>query len=220
VVHILSQAIAVLQGKADATNNPHGFTKREALFLVAHLTGDIHQPLHVGAVYLDSNDEFVDPKSEIDVKSGKAAETHGGNWLMLGSHNLHSLWDTDLVHRAMRREHVTTPKEFADALLAKGFPKPADHGHPDAWPKKWADESMKLSKADRDRDPGGTHRRRGQGRVAFGLVDLAPSHLHAEGYGAGGEATLSRGIPDGGDTEGGVALSTTIWLEITSSKTE
>lgn len=148
VVHILSQAITVLQGKTDKASNPHGFTKREALFLIAHLTGDIHQPLHVGAAYLDSNDEFVDPKSEDEVKSGKAAETHGGNWLMLGSHNLHSLWDTDLVHRAMRREHVTTPKEFADALLAKGYPKPADHGHPDTWPRTWADESVKLSKTE------------------------------------------------------------------------
>lgn len=148
VVHILTQAIDVLQGKTDAARNPHSFTKREALFLVAHFTGDIHQPLHVGAAYLDDNDEFVDPKSQDDITSGKIAETRGGNWFLLGSHNLHSLWDTDLVHRAMRREHVTTPKEFADALLAKGYPKPKDSGNPDAWPKKWADEAVKLSKTE------------------------------------------------------------------------
>lgn len=148
VVHILTQAIQVLQGKTDAAHNPHGFTQREALFLVAHLTGDIHQPLHVGAVYLDDNDEFVDPKSENDLKTGKVFETHGGNWLMLGSHNLHGLWDTDLVHRAMRREHATTPKEFADALLAKHYAKPTDHGDPATWPKKWADEAVKLSKTE------------------------------------------------------------------------
>ena len=148
VVHVLTQAISVLQGKTDPTHNPHGFTKREALFLVAHLTGDIHQPLHVGAAYLDGNDEFVDPKSEDDLNSGKVAGTEGANWLMLGSHNLHSVWDTDLVHRAMRREHVTTPQEFADALLVKGYPKPSDHGSPDTWPKKWADESVKLAKTE------------------------------------------------------------------------
>lgn len=146
VVHILSQAIAVLQGKTDTTNNPHGFTKREALFLIAHLVGDIHQPLHVGAAYLDADDEFVVPTSEDEVKSGQVVETHGGNWLMLGSHNLHGLWDTDLVQRAMRREHASTPQEFADALLAKRYPKPTDRGNVVTWPRKWADESVKLSK--------------------------------------------------------------------------
>lgn len=147
IVHVLSQAIAALQGKADTTNNPHGFTKREALFLIAHLVGDIHQPLHVGAAYLDADDEFVVPISEDEVKSGKVVETHGGNWLMLGSHNLHGLWDTDLVQRAMRREHASTPQEFANALLAKGYPKPTDRGNAATWPRKWADESVKLSKS-------------------------------------------------------------------------
>ena len=146
IVHILSQAIAALQGKTDTNNNPHGFTKREALFLVAHMVGDIHQPLHVGAAYLDGDDEFVVPKSEDEVKSGKAAETHGGNWLMLGSHNLHALWDTDLVQRAMRREHASTPQEFADALLVKDYPRPSQSGNATTWPKKWANESVKLSK--------------------------------------------------------------------------
>ncbi|WP_409362753.1 S1/P1 nuclease [Bradyrhizobium sp. CIR18] len=28
--------------------------KKEALFVLSHLVGDLHQPLHVGAVYLDS----------------------------------------------------------------------------------------------------------------------------------------------------------------------
>jgi len=35
--------------------------KREALFLLAHLVGDLHQPLHVGAVYLDKDGNLVDP---------------------------------------------------------------------------------------------------------------------------------------------------------------
>ena len=29
--------------------------------LLAHFVGDIHQPLHVGALYLDSNDKPVNP---------------------------------------------------------------------------------------------------------------------------------------------------------------
>ncbi len=103
---------------------------------MTHLISDVHQPLHVGAAYLDDNDEFVDPNSEEEVKSGKAAETHGGNWFLIGPHNLHSVWDSDLVHRAMRREHATTPAEFAEALLAKGFTVYADQGNPTSWPHR------------------------------------------------------------------------------------
>jgi hypothetical protein len=148
VVHTLTQAIVVLQGKASRADNHHGFTQREALFLVAHLTGDIHQPLHVGAAYVDGNNRFVAPKTEDEVRSGMAAETHGGNWLLLGSHNLHGLWDTDLVHRAMRRNQATTPAGFADALLAKGYPKPVDHGNARTWPRAWADEAVKIARGE------------------------------------------------------------------------
>jgi hypothetical protein len=35
--------------------------KKEALFLLAHLVGDLHQPLHVGPVYLDGNGQLVNP---------------------------------------------------------------------------------------------------------------------------------------------------------------
>jgi hypothetical protein len=145
VVHILTQAIGVLQGRDDALHNPYRFTPREALFLVAHLTGDIHQPLHVGAAYVNANNEFVDPRSPADITSGKVAATEGANWFLLGSHNLHGLWDSDLVRRAMRREHATSPEAFAQALMAKGFKPPADRGDPATWPARWADESVRLA---------------------------------------------------------------------------
>jgi hypothetical protein len=45
IVQTLKQAIAVLQGKGDRVSNPHRFTPRQALILIAHLTADIHQPL-------------------------------------------------------------------------------------------------------------------------------------------------------------------------------
>ena len=34
---------------------------REALLVLTHLVGDIHQPLHVGAVYLDAIGKRIDP---------------------------------------------------------------------------------------------------------------------------------------------------------------
>jgi hypothetical protein len=59
IVQTLKQAIAVLQGKDDAKSNPHHFTKRQALILLTHMTGDIHQPLHVGAAYVGKDGKFV-----------------------------------------------------------------------------------------------------------------------------------------------------------------
>jgi hypothetical protein len=64
--------------------------KKEALFMLAHFVGDIHQPLHVGAVYLDANGNQVDPDATgLDPKT----ETFGGNSIKDGDSNLHSDWD-------------------------------------------------------------------------------------------------------------------------------
>ena len=46
IVHILKQCIAVLKGARGASANPHNFSQREALLLLVHLIGDLHQPLH------------------------------------------------------------------------------------------------------------------------------------------------------------------------------
>ena len=52
IVQTLKQCIAVLQGKTDPALNPHKFTRRQALILLTHFAGDIHQPLHVGAAFV------------------------------------------------------------------------------------------------------------------------------------------------------------------------
>jgi len=49
VVQILQQAIRALQRNTDAVTNPHRFTLRQALLLLARLIGGIHQPLHVAS---------------------------------------------------------------------------------------------------------------------------------------------------------------------------
>ena len=35
--------------------------KKEALFMLAHFVGDLHQPLHVGSVYLDARGRLLNP---------------------------------------------------------------------------------------------------------------------------------------------------------------
>lgn len=90
VVSAINAAILVLKGQPA----PAPFSirdKKEALFLLAHFVGDIHQPLHVGAVYLDPDGRLVDPDHHGPLV--EATATAGGNFIAVGSSNLHSEWD-------------------------------------------------------------------------------------------------------------------------------
>jgi len=92
IVSAINAAVLVLQDKAA----PAPFSiadKKEALFLIAHLVGDLHQPLHVGAVYLVDDGSVVNPDQPgVDAESTK---TNGGNSIddPVSGRNLHSEWD-------------------------------------------------------------------------------------------------------------------------------
>jgi hypothetical protein len=90
IVSAINAAVTMLKGAP----SPAPFRIRdpkEALFLLAHLLGDLHQPLHVGAVYLDSRGNLVNPDS--DAGLNPSTETAGGNDLFDGHSRLHSEWD-------------------------------------------------------------------------------------------------------------------------------
>src|SRR6202035_4149196 len=56
----IGAAIAVLRDKPA----PPPFSildKKEALLMLTHFVGDLHQPLHVASAYLDADGRFVDP---------------------------------------------------------------------------------------------------------------------------------------------------------------
>jgi hypothetical protein len=141
VVNILEDAIRVLKGQTPQ-NPGHNLTKREALFILAHMTGDIHQPLHVGAAYISEDDEFIVPRN---VEEAKTSLTQGGNLLCDRSKGVHSYWDTDLVLKAMRATKVKTSEELAQALLPKAKKLKADPGVATIWPMRWATESLQIS---------------------------------------------------------------------------
>jgi hypothetical protein len=94
IVHTLKQAIQVLQNRnqdqemKEAAPNPHHFTPRQALMLVAHLVGDIHQPLHVGAAYVDRNGKYDLPSARSDVDGMTLFDTRGGNNFLLDEASL------------------------------------------------------------------------------------------------------------------------------------
>jgi hypothetical protein len=78
LVAAIGAAIAVLTDHP--VQSPFPFfirDKKEALLLLAHFIGDLHQPLHVGSVYLDANGKLVDP--DVAHAIDPATETIGGN---------------------------------------------------------------------------------------------------------------------------------------------
>jgi hypothetical protein len=96
--------------------------KRTALRFIAHLIGDIHQPLHAGF-----------------------AEDRGGNsvevWFNGRKENLHSLWDTALVEL-----EPGTPAEIAARIQAKVSSKDLQQWH-QGTPADWALESLAIVRA-------------------------------------------------------------------------
>src|SRR5262249_2521378 len=62
-----------------------------ALRVLAHYVGDIHQPLHVVAVYVDATGHVVDPDQGV---FNPQTETTGGNDLLIHGQKLHGEWDS------------------------------------------------------------------------------------------------------------------------------
>jgi hypothetical protein len=160
VVGALRTAIGVLQGKAPP-GPPHFKSPREALLVLVHLVGDIHQPLHIGAVYLDDLGRRVDPE-----KTGfrPGTFTSGGNslWLIdarpptrarppagagpgapvtagFGPVKLHTIWDG--VPDKLKPRHVDA------AWLAEARKIHPNQGDPVDWPARWATQSLEQARA-------------------------------------------------------------------------
>jgi S1/P1 Nuclease len=131
LIAAINAAIAVLLDRP----SPPPFSikdKKEALFLLAHLIGDLHQPLHVSAVYLDkSTGNLVDP--DITHTIDPATETIGGNAITDLGKNFHGEWDK-------------IPSDLGDAatpeLLTLARAQPADHGRIENWSVAWGSDTV------------------------------------------------------------------------------
>jgi hypothetical protein len=174
VVQTLKQAIAVLQGKTDSALNPHQFTRRQALLLIAHMTGDIHQPLHMGSAYVGADGKFAIPGKKTDIDGVNIYESRGGNSLLLDDDKLealskplipgeskpipegaqkwktrpfHTYWDSTVVDYAMRRSSTKTPEQFAQKAIEGKPVVVMNTGDPATWPYQWADDALVAAKA-------------------------------------------------------------------------
>ena len=150
VVQIIRYAVQVLRGTAP-TNAPADLMEDEAVWVLAHLIGDIHQPLHVGAIYYDHECEnIVDPnvagagQRNFGI-GGSIFDTTGGNDLMINdTKSLHSYWDSSTVTGAMRLRHIRNKavSEFAANIVAHPPTGWETNGDVEDWSTIWATEVM------------------------------------------------------------------------------
>ena len=141
IVAAMSACIAVLQGKPIAPTFPFSLKdKKDALLLLAHLMGDLHQPLHVGSVYLDGNGKLVDPDNAHKVDPD--TDTIGGNAIQdsvaapFQTINLHHNWDD-------------IPGDIGDGatseLMDAAKSVPPSQGAPESWPAAWATDTLLVA---------------------------------------------------------------------------
>lgn len=146
IVHMIPFCIRVLKGQ-EPEKNDRAITKTVAVILLSHYLGDIHQPLHVGAEYFNSEKEAFEPTPANPGFSDK-----GGNNLTLflltngkpiSSGNLHSYWDNDTVANAFGGSPVA---DIAQRLASSQPPNLNLNGAPETWAEQMANEIMPIAR--------------------------------------------------------------------------
>ncbi len=149
VVHMLNVSIRTLQGNPNAK---YPLSKRNALKLLVHLAGDIHQPLHVGAGYIDvtgSNNTIRIVRNPEAIKRKQLPHDRGGNDLVIDGkrQNLHGFWDFGLVTSLMRLSNQQSSDTLGDLLMQSVRPSNSwnSRGPISSWAAQWATDSLHLS---------------------------------------------------------------------------
>jgi hypothetical protein len=149
IVHTINICIRTLQGQMDPA---HPLSKRNALRLLVHFVGDLHQPLHVGSGYID---ETVPDQIKISTDGKSILTKHlesdrGANQLIIDRDraNLHSFWDFGLVNELMKATHRETSDDLARLLEEEVTPQPDwdPKGPVATWAAQWATDSLRVSR--------------------------------------------------------------------------
>jgi S1/P1 Nuclease len=142
VVHSIKRCVAVLER---AESRADDFTKPEALRLLVHFVGDIHQPLHCGTGFYDLSD-LDHPVLVTDPRfcRGKPSD-RGGNDLFFGSdptQELHALWDDSLVFTIRNGTDYRSLADWLDATQS-GSATTGDYHN---WSEQWAIDSVQQAR--------------------------------------------------------------------------
>jgi S1/P1 nuclease len=151
IVQMIDHTVTQLRGKQPYYKQDVKLNNTEAVWLLAHLVGDIHQPLHVGQIYYDSTcDNVIDPNAS---KTVEAISTFGGNLIKLPSgpiKNLHLYWDSIAVKKAMADDGFTAGITAGEEGFAKKLANVTPQGWQtpgpvESWPESWVAEAMPLA---------------------------------------------------------------------------
>jgi hypothetical protein len=134
IVSAIKAALFLLEGKPV----PAPFSikdQKEALLMLAHFVGDIHQPLHVGTIYLDPNGNVINPDAAPPVNP--STNTAGGNFIHDQYASLHFEWDQIPAYLGRTADPCIT---HAAAAI------PTSAGPPDNWAAAWASETILVAR--------------------------------------------------------------------------
>jgi len=140
VVHAINRCVAVLEKQSTE------FSKRDALALLVHFVGDIHQPLHVGTGYYKFDDAGIIELITDPIKAAGRPDDVGGNDLFYGPSRfdeLHGFWDGELVKNVA---DTTSYHKLTIFLTNKvdnaAWKSTGNHHH---WADAWAEDSLKVA---------------------------------------------------------------------------
>ena len=142
VIHAIERCITALETPETVSGE---LSRTQALRLLVHLTGDIHQPLHCGTGFYRLGDAeppvlVTNPAEAVGLPNDR-----GGNDLFYGpKEELHALWDIGLVAEIAAtfdfRSLVTVLKK--EYLHRPWSTTPGDYHY---WAETWALESVKVA---------------------------------------------------------------------------
>ncbi|MEO7970358.1 MAG: S1/P1 nuclease [bacterium] len=151
IVHLLNVCIRTLQGQPDPN---HPLTKRNALRLLVHFLGDIHQPLHVGCGFIDvngPNHTILIVRDPGVIKQKNLPSDKGANDLVIDGDrkNLHSFWDFTLVTSLMNVVGQEITSDTLGTFLEQNVKPKGNwnpHGPVGTWAAQWATDSLRQSR--------------------------------------------------------------------------
>jgi hypothetical protein len=142
VIFAIEHCIAALEAPTAVAGE---LSRTQALRLLVHFVGDIHQPLHCGTGFYRLNETEPPVLVTNPVQAADLPNDRGGNDLFYGpKEELHALWDIGLVAQ------IADSFDFRalDTVLRKHYldrsqpPTPGDYHH---WAETWALESVKVA---------------------------------------------------------------------------
>ena len=120
---------------------------RIAIYMIVHLVGEVHQPLHVANGFYDLSNPahpvlITDPKAAAGKEDDK-----GANDLSFGSQRmdeLHAYWDGLLPAKvAGSKDPLALAKKLSDAIQSGAWASAGDHY---SWAEGWATESVAAAR--------------------------------------------------------------------------